>query len=208
METNKQWKRVPFDIELAKKIQSGEIEGRILCESGSVHPDVIIPRILCYDANSDFPIITLCEYNARIVTFSVNGKSNIIYGVYTLFIELPEETPKIYPYDTVRDKINEADWKAAKETFPDSGNMQSAFISGIAYQICKEIDLKKSMEHKFKPFDKVLVRDDEEEIWQPRLYEIYSGGTEKHYCQDGQGYAQCIPYEGNEHLVGATNNPE
>ena len=62
-------------------------------------------------------------------------------------------------------------------------------------------------EPQFKPFDKVLVRNDDEEIWQPRLYEMYSGGTEKHYCQDGQGYLQCIPYEGHEHLVGTTNKP-
>ena len=58
----------------------------------------------------------------------------------------------------------------------------------------------------FKPFDKVLVRNDNEEIWQPRLYEMYSGGTEKHYCQDGVGYLQCIPYEGNEYLVGTIDN--
>lgn len=63
-------------------------------------------------------------------------------------------------------------------------------------------------EPQFKPFDKVLVRNDDEEIWQPRLYEMYSGGTEKHYCQDGVGYLQCIPYEGHEYLVSTTDKPK
>lgn len=63
-------------------------------------------------------------------------------------------------------------------------------------------------EPQFKPFDRVLVRNDDEEIWQPRLYEMYSGGTEKHYCQDGHGYIQCIPYDGNQDLVGTTKKPK
>lgn len=63
-------------------------------------------------------------------------------------------------------------------------------------------------EPQFKPFDKVLVRNDNEEIWQPRLYEMYSNRIEKHYCQDCLGYLQCIPYAGNESLVSTTNNPK
>lgn len=83
------------------------------------------------------------------------------------------------------------------------GEVQSPFLWDRCYNIVLEVP----DEHQLKPFDKVLVRNDNEEIWQPRLYEMYSDGTEKHYCQDGVGYLQCIPYEGNEHLVGTTDKP-
>lgn len=52
-----------------------------------------------------------------------------------------------------------------------------------------------------KPFDKVLVRNSEYCLWIPALF-----GVEK----DGQfitsvGWQKyCIPYEGNEHLLGTT----
>lgn len=54
----------------------------------------------------------------------------------------------------------------------------------------------------FKPFDKVLVRDWENQKWHCNIYSHYSCNS--HYpnvCADG-GYKFCIPYEGNEHLLG------
>ena len=45
--------RVPFDIEMAKKITNGEVEGRVVTRDGrSV-------RILCFDRKGKSPIITL-----------------------------------------------------------------------------------------------------------------------------------------------------
>lgn len=54
-----------------------------------------------------------------------------------------------------------------------------------------------------KPFDKVLVRDTDKGCWDITFYELY---TEKypypHRTLGGNVYKQCIPYEGNEHLMG------
>lgn len=60
----------------------------------------------------------------------------------------------------------------------------------------------------FKAFDRVLVRDNDNERWQAAFYDQYLNGASPHRVI-GEGYfAQCIPYEGNEHLVGKNNSPE
>lgn len=59
----------------------------------------------------------------------------------------------------------------------------------------------------FKPFDKVLVRNDENEEWSINLFSYYDEEN-KHYpyvCLCNR-YSKCIPYEGNEYLVGKTSN--
>lgn len=60
--------------------------------------------------------------------------------------------------------------------------------------------------HQFKPFDKVLVRDIDENEWECSLFShITEGG---YYACVGSWWLQCIPYEGNEHLVGTKNKPQ
>lgn len=60
-------------------------------------------------------------------------------------------------------------------------------------------------EHKFKPFDKVLTRDYDWDIWNADIFS-------HHYCDDyiciGGVWKQCIPYKGNEHLLGTTDKHE
>lgn len=59
----------------------------------------------------------------------------------------------------------------------------------------------------FKPFEKVLVRDSESEKWECTFYSHFdSKGRYNHNTTSGM-YAMCIPFEGNEHLVGTTKNP-
>lgn len=63
---------------------------------------------------------------------------------------------------------------------------------------------------KFKAYDRVLVRDEDQERWGVHLYSHYDSYNEEYaYRMVGNsGYAQCIPYEGNEHLLGTTDSPE
>lgn len=61
----------------------------------------------------------------------------------------------------------------------------------------------------FKPFDKVLVRDDMNNKWLLNLFAYYDG-EDKYYpyvCINGR-YGHCIPYEGNEHLLGTPSTPK
>lgn len=58
----------------------------------------------------------------------------------------------------------------------------------------------------FKPFEKVLVRDGDQYEWQCNFF---SGmDKENFYLCVSARWEQCIPYEGNEHLLGTTNEPE
>lgn len=58
-----------------------------------------------------------------------------------------------------------------------------------------------------KPFDRVLVRDVEEAKWNLSFYG-YEGDDGEFYVSNGSTWNQCIPYDGNEHLLGTTNSPE
>ena len=54
-----------------------------------------------------------------------------------------------------------------------------------------------------KPFDRVLVRDEENELWCARFFDYFDEKESKVYpfnCTDNDYYSECIPYEGNEHL--------
>lgn len=57
-----------------------------------------------------------------------------------------------------------------------------------------------------KPFDKVLVRDDEDHAWQVSLFG-YKDAT-IYRCNNGCSWNQCIPYFGNENLLGTTKDVE
>lgn len=58
-----------------------------------------------------------------------------------------------------------------------------------------------------KPFDKVLVRDDDDTTWRCDFFS-HLGDKEGVFICLTTWWKQCIPYEGNEHLLGTTNNPE
>ena len=57
-----------------------------------------------------------------------------------------------------------------------------------------------------KPFDKVLVRDNKSSKWRANLFS-HKNINEPYYCVYAS-WNYCIPYEGNEHLLGTTNNVE
>lgn len=66
------------------------------------------------------------------------------------------------------------------------------------------VDLKPKVE--LKPFDKVLIRDINAERWKASFF---SYKEESHYVSiEGRCWRQCIPYEGNEHLLGTTEDVE
>lgn len=73
--------------------------------------------------------------------------------------------------------------------------------------------IEEKPKYEFKPFDKVLVRDEENEKWHISLFarEIVDdsdGLSYKYECSNGTWWNCCIPFEGNEYLLGTTKNPE
>ena len=65
-------------------------------------------------------------------------------------------------------------------------------------------DLKPNIE--LKPFDRVLVRDFKDQAWQVSLFSYKD--SDSYYCCNGCAWNQCIPYIGNESLLGTTKDME
>ena len=113
-----------------------------------------------------------------------------------------------------------------KDMFPDTyfaineflnlfmGCVNISFISKKRKQIFLEDVLaieEPKEECKFKPFDKVLVRDGDGLRWRPRLFAWYNVDYKEDYpypfeTTDGCFRSQCIPYD--ENLANTTKNPE
>ena len=145
-------KRIDFNIDLARKIQAGEAQGRIVTRDGQP------ARVICWDRKDEnYPIVALCDNDEDegMETYTTRGRASIANEMCNdLFLEVPGDTPT------------------------------------------------------FKPYDKVLVRDSEYDNWQCGLFSHYDKDNEYPYCCVGSYYAYCIPYEGNEHLVGTTDEPK
>ena len=62
-------------------------------------------------------------------------------------------------------------------------------------------------EPQFKPFDKVLVRQSDKDAWRVALYSHFNSEENIHVTAWLNWY-QCIPYAGNENLVGTTDKPK
>lgn len=64
------------------------------------------------------------------------------------------------------------------------------------------------MTQQFEPFQKVLVRDYDTHKWRCGFFsDIIDGGAQYKYRATEGDWQQCIPYEGNEHLLGTTDSP-
>lgn len=142
-------KTIPFDLEMAKKIQAGEIDGAIKTREG------LPVRLLCTDVKGQQCVViaTLHRDGSEVVDlYGVHGNFSPsgAYSGHDLVLEVPDSEPE------------------------------------------------------FNPFDKVLVRDDDSGEWCLALYAYYRESTKLHRMVGGACWAQCIPYEGNEHLLGTT----
>lgn len=145
-------KTIPFDLETAKKIQAGEIKGKIK---------------------------TMCGYDARILCTDLMGQAK---PVLVAFITNKSESVSHY---------------TKRGCFYINGELSDL---DLVLEVPDE-------EPEFKPFDKVLVRDDDSGEWCIAFYAYYVGELKLHRMVGGARWAQCIPYEGNEHLLGSTDKP-
>lgn len=81
--------------------------------------------------------------------------------------------------------------------YAKQGNMQEISAADfLALTTAKD-------EPTFKPFDKVLVMDGRGETWRAELFSHTIENDYPFVCTSGN-WMYCIPYEGNEHLLGTT----
>lgn len=140
--TQTRFKKVPFDLELAKKITNKEIKGRIISQAGHQ------ARIICFDKDggqSDYPIVALIQIeptDERMYTFSKEGAYSIgnefcrdlMIEVPTYYRDYSNFVPQKWQPCLVRESIYDH-WKvrvcaANKQqvTFYDSSNCCSGDI--------------------------------------------------------------------------------
>lgn len=86
--TRTKFKKIPFDLELAKKITNKEVKGRIVTRDGSQ------ARIVCFERNEkEWPIIALVKilenYESVIICKSNGAYSNFEEKDLDLLIEIP-----------------------------------------------------------------------------------------------------------------------
>lgn len=84
-------------------------------------------------------------------------------------------------------------------------NGEPAFIS-IKNQDKWELVPNKFDINTLKPFDKVLVRQEVYGKWGINFFGFYNYDEGYYYTTGNWIYRQCIPYEGNEHLLGTTDD--
>jgi hypothetical protein len=153
-------KIIPFDLETAKKIQAGEIEGRIVRRGAQQQ---------------------VCE----ILEFYAEWQTNC--DEKFLIVKVPA-------HDFEREKlwIYHQDGRAHHNAYPE---------------MWYDLVLKVPDEPQFKPFDKVLVRENDGQVWHCDFYSYTDSVHGMHYCVGHYG-EQILPYEGNEHLVGTIDKPK
>ena len=71
------------------------------------------------------------------------------------------------------------------------------------------VDLKPKV-YELKPFDKVLVRDGKDEIWEPAFFfrNLSQFNGYNYQTLGGEWRVYCVPYIGNESLLGTTKDVE
>ncbi len=145
-------------------------------------------------------------------------------GIYCLFIEFSG-----YPYtnftamfvNVVGSLIIDSIIKVTQEWHKASSEDAEKYIEYINTNLKKvnkrlnleTLEVEKSkpefkLEHEFQPFEKVLVRDVDTDKWTVDLYGFKENNDDYVYQCVGGCCVYCIPYEGNEHLLGTTNSPE
>lgn len=148
--------------------------------------------------------IVYADYDNKQAVFIVSGKTDLSEG-YNSFIALDLRgltldmgCMSFFKEDLCKLRLAKEEEK--KQLF-DALTKASMAWDAKKKQV---VDLKPKVE--LKPFDKVLIRDDEDHPWRVSLFGYKDANS--YYCCNGCTWNQCIPYEGNEHLLGTTKDVE
>lgn len=227
---------VPFDLSKAKAIQNGELNGKIVTRDGRSVRIVCFDRKCDYPiialietgliesseiyysdgkTNSDlrdteldlfiqipeyltfkdgdvlkgdkliFVLNAYGDYKTSIYAGIFLSSGNITYGGAASMNHIEEFT-----------LATESEKQRLIEALQESTDPR-------AVDCLKKLGIEVKPKCEFKPFDKVLTRDYENQRWSA---DFFSHKEEKYYMCIGCSWNECIPYEGNEHLLGTTKN--
>lgn len=239
---------IPFDLEMAKKIQSGEVEGKIVDDYKTEY------EIIKYDAKGIFPLIGVYfnEETSSSFTrsFTIEGRYSGGCPSYDLQLVIPEyltwkdgdfltmeSNDMNYNYVLIYKSYSKGEENPVnyhvlfntnyKELYFNSYCGDQTLIEEIRPSTPSEIelmhellrekgkrwnpetkrveDVKKEPEHVFKPLDLCLAKFRDTERWTLVQFGYELDGWMK--SVGGLVWNKWIPYEGNEHLLGTTNNP-
>lgn len=150
--------------------------------------------------------IAFADYGNRQDVFIVSDKTNLSEG-YSSFISLDLRClTLVMGFRTSFFKKDLCKLRLATEE--EKQQLFDALAKeGKAWDAEKKqiVDLKPKVE--LKPFDKVLVRNDKEDQWSANIFS-YQVRDNMYYCLGECYWRYCIPYEGNEHLLGTTKDVE
>ena len=240
---------IPFDLELAKKIQNGEVEGKIVDDHKTEY------EIIKYDAKGIFPLIGVYfnEETSSSFTrsFTIEGRYSGGCPSYDLQLVIPEYlTWKEGDYLTLKSRDNVyilvyksyvkgnmnpilhhvlfdvTDDKLFFDLYCSDGFYITSIQPSTPVEITmldeallkdgkkwnpgtKQIEnVEKKPEHVFKPMDLCLARFGNIGYWNLVQFGYINNEIESMISVGGLAWERWIPYEGNEHLLGTTKNPE
>lgn len=89
---------------------------------------------------------------------------------------------------------------------PSPNDNECIGVMSIAEQDEYELVPNKFDVINFEPFMKVLVRSDNSDVWECDFFSLYNSKCSNRFHCIGAWYNMCIPYIGNEHLRGTTDD--
>lgn len=147
--------------------------------------------------------IAFADYGNRQYVFIVSGETGLSEGYNSsIYLDLSGPTPST-AFRTSFFKKDLCELRLATEE--EKKQLFSALAKkGKTWDIEKKMIVDVKPKWTPKPFDKVLVRDSKASKWRANLFS-HKNIDEPYYCVYSS-WNYCIPYEGNEHLLGTTKN--
>lgn len=134
--TQTRFKKVPFDIELAKKITNKEVKGRIVTE------DKLTARIICFDMKyggskilaalvdcGDYEIEIRCDLDGTCLDFRKEDKFNLHLEVPTYYRDYSNFKPCKWQPCLVRD-YNTERWQVKVCSRKDANGKMRFYVDG------------------------------------------------------------------------------